>query len=186
VLRLCYLFAVRTVAAVPLYARGIASVADLLTRLRIDFIFAGGVARAAWLGGEMRSGSIDVIAVMKPEQKNQVAMMAKNRDFRVDPDQIAQSEELDLVPLTYHEIEGTIRVHVLVASNALYGTMVAKADRALLGELEVKIPPAEDMALLLAMSEDEEALRALIAAPHFDRDAYNRKLISIGLREHVI
>ncbi|HUJ13597.1 MAG TPA: hypothetical protein VL284_07360, partial [Thermoanaerobaculia bacterium] len=68
-------------------------------RLRIEWAFVGGVARAAWLGGAVDGGSIDVVALMKPEQKNQVAMMASNRGFRVDRDEIEQSEELDLVPL---------------------------------------------------------------------------------------
>lgn len=176
----------RTLRATPRYERAIAAVRDLLGRLRIDFILAGNAARAAWLGSEMTSGSVDVIGLLKAEQKNQVAMMASHRGFRVDPEQIAQSEELDLVPLNFLDPEGEVRVHVLVASNALYGTMVAAGSTVAIGDAEVKIPSAEDMALLLAMSDDEVAVRAIAASADFDRAAYNRKLISIGLKEHVL
>src|SRR5437016_3106072 len=100
-----------------LYARAIEAVHELLTKLRLDFVFTGNVARAAWLGEAVESGSIDVLALMAPEQKNSVAMMASNRGFRVDRDEVTESEELDLVPMSFDEI----RVHVLVASNALYG-----------------------------------------------------------------
>ena len=49
-----------------------------------EWIFVGGVARAAWLGGAIEGGSIDIVALMQPPQKNQVAMMASNRGFVVD------------------------------------------------------------------------------------------------------
>jgi hypothetical protein len=175
-----------TIRATPRYGRAIAAIRDLLARLRIESMFAGNVARAAWLGEEVTHGSIDVIALMKPEQKNQVAMMASNRGFRVDREQIEQSEELDLVPLNFIDDDGEVRVHVLVASNALYGTMVAAGRPAMIGDVEVKIPTAEDMALLLAMSEDDVALRRITSSSDFDRIAYNRKLVSIGLKEHVV
>ena len=90
-------------------------------------MFVGSVARAAWLGGLIDSGSIDVLGLMQPQQKNQVAMMANNRGFRVDRDEIEQTEELDLIPLTWIDEEGDVRVHVLVASNALYARMFANA-----------------------------------------------------------
>jgi len=109
------------VAASPLYEGAIAAVVDLLTRQRLDFVFAGNVARAAHLGTTVDGGSIDVIATMGPQQKNQVAMMASNRGFRVEREEIEATEELDLIPMHF---EG-VRVHVLVASNALYGRMVA-------------------------------------------------------------
>jgi len=87
-------------------------------------MFVGSVARSAWLGGLIDSGSIDVLGVMQPQQKNQVAMMASNRGFRVDRDEIDHAEELDLIPLTWID-EDDVRVHVLVASNALYARMFA-------------------------------------------------------------
>ena len=163
----------------PPYAGAIRAVADLLTRLRIDHLFAGAVARAAWLGGDVARGSIDVIALLKPEQKNQVATMASNRGFRVDRDEVEQSEELDLIPLTFEDI----RVHVLVATNALYGSMFAAAREASVDGVAIKVPSAEDAALLLALAEDEVGVRALMSLAGFDRAAYERKMTSIGLAQ---
>lgn len=163
------------------YARAIGAIADLLTRLRIDHLFAGNVARAAWLGGDVAGGSIDVIALLKPEQKNQVATMASNRGFAVDRDEIERSEELDLIPLRFDDV----RVHVLVASNALYGSMFASAREANVGDATIKVPSAEDVALLLALSEDEVGLHALTSLPSFDRKAYEQKMTSIGLGSYV-
>jgi hypothetical protein len=158
-------------------ARAISAVDELLTRLRIEHLFAGAIARAAWLGGDVGRGSVDVIALLKPEQKNQVATMAANRGFNVDRDEVERSEELDLIPLTFDGV----RVHVLVASNALYGSMFAAAREAPLGDAAIKVPSAEDLALLLALSEDEAGVRALASSPGFDRAAYERKMASIGL-----
>ncbi|HEV2721850.1 MAG TPA: hypothetical protein VG323_17655 [Thermoanaerobaculia bacterium] len=157
--------------------RAIDAVADLLTRLRIDHLFAGSVARAAWLGGDVAGGSVDVIALLKPEQKNQVVMMATNRGFRADREEIERSEELDLIPLTFDDV----RVHVLVASNALYGTMFANAREASAGDTVIKVPAAEDVALLLALSDDEVGVRAIMSSGGFDRAAYERKMFAIGL-----
>lgn len=160
----------------------VAAVDDLLTKLRIEHLFVGGVARAAWLGGVVDRGPIDVLALMQPQQKNQVAMMAANRGFRVEREEIERSEELDLVPLMFDQM----RVHVLVASNALYARMFASARAAQCGDRDVRVPAAEDLALLLMMSEDEEGVRRLAAAPEFDRFSYNEKLISIGLGALVV
>ena len=199
-----------SIAASPLYEQAIAAVADLLTRQRLAFIFAGSVARAAHLGTPIEDGSIDVIATMGPQQKNQVAMMASNRGFRVEREEIEAAEELDLIPMHFE----SVRVHVLVASNALYGRMVAEGRVAELpscqvakttaatwqpGNLatdsdnrqpttdnQIRVPKIEDLALLLQMSNDVTSLMMLIDSPEFDRDAYNRKLVSIGLRELVV
>lgn len=165
------------ISVTPPYTAAIHAVADLLTRLRIEHLFAGNVARAAWLGGDVARGSIDVIALLKPEQKNQVATMAGNRGFRVDREEIEQCEELDLIPLAFDDV----RVHVLVASNALYGSMFANAREAAVGELAIKVPSPEDAALLLALAEDEVGVRAMTAVTGFDRAAYERKMFAIGL-----
>ena len=148
-------------------------------------MFVGSVARSAWLGGLIDSGSIDVLGVMQPQQKNQVAMMASNRGFRVDRDEIDQAEELDLIPLTWID-EDDVRVHVLVASNALYARMFATARMADLHNREIRVPAAEDLALLLSMSDDRNDVRVLAASEQFDRRAFNDKLVSIGLRELVL
>src|SRR6202171_90687 len=166
------------------YQRALEAVHELLSRLRLDFLFLGNVARSAWLGGEAATGSIDVLATMGPQQKSQVAMMAANRGFRVEREEIDASEELDIIPLHFVDGESEIRVHVLVASNALYGRMVAAGVDGQLGERTLRIPTREDFALLLAMMDDEPALHALASMAEFDRNAYNDKLISIGLGAH--
>ncbi len=149
-------------------------------------MFVGSVARAAWLGGMIEDGSIDVLALMQPQQQNQVAMMANNRGFRVDRDEIEQTEELDLVPLTWVDEEGDVRVYVLVASNALYARMFATARTIELYTREIRVPAAEDLALLLSMSDELDDVRVLAAGESFDRSAFNEKLVSIGLRERVL
>src|SRR5258708_7259354 len=122
---------------------------------------------------------------MPPQQKNQVAMMASNRGFRVDSDEISQTEELDLISLTWID-ENDVRVHVLVASNALYARMFATARITELHNREIRVPSAEDTALLLSMSEEHDDVRVLAASDQFDRRAFNDKLVSIGLRELVL
>jgi hypothetical protein len=169
--------------ATPRHARAVEAVAELLSKLRIESMFVGSVARAAWLGGLVDSGSVDVLGLMQPQQMNQVAMMANNRGFRVDRAELEETEELDLIPLTWIDEEGDVRVHVLVASNALYARMFANARAVPFYEREIRVPSAEDVALLLSMSDDRDDVRALAATDSFDRRAFNEKLISIGLRE---
>jgi hypothetical protein len=169
--------------ATPRHARAIEAVAELLSKLRIESMFVGSVARAAWLGGLVDSGSIDVLGLMQPQQKNQVAMMASNRGFNVNRDEIDQAEELDLIPLNWIDEDGDVRVHVLVASNALYARMFAGARTIQFHDREIRVPSAEDVALLLSMSEDRDDVRALASTEDFDRRAFNEKLVSIGLRE---
>ncbi|HMC21178.1 MAG TPA: hypothetical protein VKL19_04995 [Thermoanaerobaculia bacterium] len=161
----------------PRYSRAIDAIHELLSKLRIEWVFVGGIARAAWLGGVVEGGSIDVVALMQPQQKGQVAMMASNRGFRVDREEIERSEELDLIPLHFDDV----RIHVLVASNALYAKMIAAAR--VVGQLKVASP--EDLALLLTLSEDSVGVQQLMSSPDFDRARYNDTLTSIGLRELV-
>ncbi|MGH9421642.1 MAG: hypothetical protein ACRD3J_16820 [Thermoanaerobaculia bacterium] len=171
--------------ATPRHARAIEAVAELLSKLRIESMFVGSVARSAWLGGLIDSGSIDVLGLMQPQQKNQVAMMASNRGFRVDRDEIDAAEELDLIPLNWVDDED-VRVHVLVASNALYARMFGTARIVELHNREIRVPSAEDVALLLSMSDERDDVRVLAASNEFDRRAFNDKLVSIGLRELVL
>ena|SRR5215208_4826 len=165
------------VRATPQYAEAIHAIAELLGKLRVESMFVGSVARSAWLGVEIGGGSIDVLALMNAPQKNQVAMMASNRGFRVEKSEIEQSEELDLVPLNFDDI----RIHVLLASNALYGRMMNNARPAQIGEREIRVAAAEDLALMLLVAEDETAMRKLMMLPEFERDAFNERLNSIGL-----
>ena len=166
------------------YDRAIHATAELLEKLRIESMFVGGVARAAWLGDAVQSGAIDVLALMNSPQRNQLAMMASNRGFRVDRTEIEQSEELDLVPLHFLDPDGDdVRVHVLLASNALYGRMVAASQETALGERTLRVPRAEDLALLLLFAEDAPTVRALAVLPEFDRARFQDRLVSIGLGE---
>lgn len=179
----------QTIRATAPHGRAIQATADLLSRLRLDFVFVGSVARSAWLDREIDRDAIDVLTLMTPEQKNQVAMMASNRGFRVDRDEVEQTAELDLVPLNFADPAGEVRVHVLVASNALYGQMVASGREARLDDRTLRVVSAEDLALLLAFSDDEESGRdreCLIGSAGFDRPSFNRKVESIGLGNLVI
>lgn len=166
------------IAASEPYQRAIDATRELLTKLRLDFMFVGEVARAAWLGGIVDAGAVDVVAIMQPQQKNQVVMMAANRGFGVEREEIEATEELDLIPLRVDQI----RVRVLVASNALYARMVADAPTM----DGLRVPTAEDLALLLALSDEHDVVRRLAAREGFDRARYNDKLTAIGLRELVV
>lgn len=166
------------------HTRAIHSTAELLAKLRVESVFVGSVARAAWLGDPIEGGSIDALALMNAPQKNQLAMMASNRGYRVERDEIEQSVELDLVPLNFVDEEGDVRVHVLLASNALYGRMVAAAVD--VPRVALRVPRAEDFALLLMMSDDEEAVKRMTAVPDFDRAAFDDRLIAIGLGAQVV
>jgi hypothetical protein len=172
---------VLTLRADRSHSEAILATSELLTRQRLEFAFVGSVARAVWLEQEVSIGAVDVLAIMQPQQKNQVAMMASNRGFRVDRDEIEQSEELDLVPLHFGEGEADVRVHVLLASNALYARMVVAAVTLSFQSISIRVPTAEDFALLSSVGEDEEAVRRLVSREDFDRTAYNEKLVSIGL-----
>ena len=163
------------------YQRAILATAELLSKLRIDAMFVGGVARSAWLGGDVAGGAVDVLALMNAPQKNQLAMMAANRGFRVDREEIEQTDELDLVPLNFVDDEGEVRVHVLLATNALYGRMVAAGQTTTIDDREIKVPRAEDLALLLLFAEDEVTVRRLATLPEFNRAGFQERLVSIGL-----
>jgi len=198
---------VHAIVADPRHATVIRAVVDLLSRLRLDHAFVGSVARAAHCGDPIAAGAIDVVVTMGPQQKSQLAMMAKNNGFDVERDEVDAAEELDLVPMRFE----STRVHFLVASNALYGRMVADGVETVLRgggrprppargveprvprgradegvrphdeDVTLKVPRLEDFALLLQMSNDVEALMSIVDSPQFDRARYNAKLSAIGL-----
>ena len=114
---------------------------------------------------------------MKPEQKNQVAMMASHHGFHIDRDEVEQSEELDLIPLHFDDV----RIHVLVATNALYAKMI-NAARVV---NDVRVASPEDLALLLTLSEDTAGVRQLMSDAAFDRARFDETLASIGLRSAI-
>ena len=164
------------------HVAAIDAVAELLSRLRLDFAFVGGAARSAWLGSIFDRGPVDVLALMKPEQKDQIAMMANNRGFTVRREEIESTEEMDVIPMRFNDT----RVHVLVASNALYGRMIAAATPVSFGEREVRVANAEDMAVLAIVGDDDETADALTSLPAFDHEGLRKKLMSIGLGGVVI
>jgi hypothetical protein len=168
---------VQSIRADETRGAAIDAIADLLTRLRLDFAFVAGAARSAWLGSIFDRGPVDVLALMKPEQKDQVAMMANNRGFDVSRQEIESTDEMDVIPLRF---KGT-RVHVLVASNALYGRMIASATPATVNDREVRVANAEDMAVLAIVGDDDETADALVSLPSFDHERLRKKLMSIGL-----
>ena len=170
-----------SIRATPRYARALNATAELLEKLRIDAMYVGSVASAAWLDGEVSSGAIDLLALMNSPQRGQLAMMAANRGFRVSREEIEQSEELDLVPLNYTDVDGDVRVHVLLATNALYARMFAAGKPAELGERAVRVAAPEDLALMLLMADDDDTVKALTALPEFNREAFRERLASIGL-----
>ena len=187
------------IRATARYSRAIHATAELLGKLKMDSMFVGGVARAAWLDVELGGGAVDVLAVMTAQQKGQIAMMAANRGFRVERDELDATEELDLIPLNWVDPDGEVRVHVLMASNALYGRMVSAGISTELDDtwrtgnpagppgqagspvLHLKIPRAEDLALMLLMADDQEAMQHLTSLPEFDLQAFRERLTSIGL-----
>lgn len=176
-----FVAAVQTLLANARYTRAIDAVAELLARLRVDAIFVGNIARAAWLGGEVESGTIDVLVLMAEPQKNQLAMMASNRGFRVEREELQAADELDLVPIGFRDDEGEVRVFVLLATNALYAKMVTAGRETMFGERLLRVPAPEDLALMLMMAEDDGTLRSLTELPEFDLAAFRERLTSIGL-----
>ena len=180
--RVCYLSRLMpAIRATPRYARALTATAELLETLRVDVMYVGNVAVVAWLDGEVGSGAIDVLALMNAPQRGQLAMMAANRGFRVEREELEQSEELDLVPLNFVDAEGDVRVHVLLATNALYARMFANSWTELFGERPLKVPAPEDLALMMLMGEDQETVKRLTALPEFNREAFRDRMASIGL-----
>lgn len=181
--------AVHTIHAAPRMERALDATAELLSKLRLDAVFVGSVARAAWLGTPVDGGPVDVLALMGPQQRNQLAMMANNRGFIVDRDELEAAEELDVIPVKYADDEGGVRVHVLIGSNALYGRMVASGVITEFGERQLKVPAVEDFALLVMMGDDEQSrsqFAELTKLPAFRRDAFNERVVSIGLGERAL
>lgn len=170
------------VDASPAHAAAIRAISELLNTLKLQSAFVGDVALAAWLGKPVGSGSVDVLAVLTPERMRQVPMMASHRGFSVNSAEIERSEELDLIPLRYDNV----RIHVLMATNALYGKMVQGSVEAQIDDATLRIVGAEDLALLLVMAEDEAALQELVAKSGVDVGALNRRLISIGLAKRTL
>ena len=164
------------------------AIEELLTKLQIPHAFVGEIALASWLGRPAASGSVDVLALLTPDRSRQVPMMASHRGFLVDENELEETRELDLIPMRFDHPAGTPRVHVLMATNALYSKMLNRSREAELGDDMIPVVHPEDLGLMLSMQEAHETLQALVGAAGevFDRDRFNQTLVSIGLPQRVL
>lgn len=155
----------------------------LLTKLQIPHAFVGEVALAAWLSRSAAAGSVDVLALLTPDRSRQVPMMASNRGFLVDERELEETRELDLIPMRFAHERGNPRVHVLMATNALYSRMLKRAAEAELGDDLIPVASAEDLGLMLAMQDARETLDSLVVAAgnRFDVGRFNETLVSLGI-----
>ena len=172
------------IEAARAYERAIFATSSLLGRLRLQYAFVGGIAESAWLGSTVKSGSVDVVAVVSPEQREMIPRMAANNGFKVDDEALEATRELDLVPLSFVDDGVEIPVYVLFATNALYGLMIRDAVDTALGGGELRVVSPEDLATLLAVDDAEEAQRKLSKLKirkGFDIDRFEKRVRSIGL-----
>lgn len=144
-----------------------------------------------WLGEPFVEGSVDVLGLMAPQSVPQVPMMASNRGFIVDRDEVEATAELDLIPLGVAFEGEVVRCHVLIASNALYASMMNRAIETSLGERTLRVIDAEDLGLMLLLADEEkgsDSVKRLIAAAgaSFDLDRWQQRLASIGISRTVL
>ncbi len=164
-----------------------AAAGALFGELGAGCALVGDLAVRAWLGEDVPpQGSVDVLGMVHTERSRQISKAAPGHGFRVEPEEAERAEELDLLPMTWTAGERAVRVHVLFASNALYGRMVRDAVPVTTPGAPLKAIAAEDLALLLLMSDAAEASSTvaklrLKLGEAFDLDGLNRKLVSIGL-----
>ncbi len=166
----------------------IGAVVSLLAKFKVDCAFVGQVAESAWLDKPVEKGSVDVLAVIGPDRRQQIPMMAMAHDrcFQVDKDAVEAARELDLIPMSYSAESRTIPIHILFASNALYSIMIRDAVETTMGDQPLKVVRAEDLALLLVVDESEEAVgkvKSIVekSGASFDVDGFNERLASLGL-----
>jgi hypothetical protein len=166
--------------------------AAMLATLRMDHAIVGDLALHAWLEEDVpAAGSVDLLGMVQTERAGQIPRIAPDHGFHVDPAQAAEAEELDLLPMTWRGGEREVKVHLLFATNALYGRMVRESVAVAGEESELKVIRAEDLALLLLVSDEPEALAAIARlrlklGPALDVEGLNRKLVSIGLSGKVL
>lgn len=168
------------------------ALAALFGELRMDYAFVGEIALHVWLGRQIDpAGPIDVLALVQTDRSRQISKMAPDQGFRIDAAEAERAEELDLLPMTWLGAETPVRVHVLFASNALYGRMVRDGAPVSTPGAPAKVVAAEDLGLLLLVSDvphaPEMVTRLRLAlGEEFDLEGLNRKLVSIGLQGKVL
>lgn len=159
------------------------AISEILARQQVTHAFVGEIAVGAWTGRRVETGAVDLLALVSPDRCQQIPTMASHRGFAVDPADVDAARELDLIPMRWGGPAGP-RVHVLMATNALYAKMLLRVAEAKLGEATVPVVHAEDLALMLVLSDrddvsvDELAIRAGDA---FDRARFDETLRTIGL-----
>lgn len=165
------------------------AIGDILARQQVTHAFVGEVAIGAWTGARIDRGAVDVLALVAPDSRQQIPMMASHRGFTVDAAEVEAARELDLIPMRHGDGPDATRVHVLLASNALYSKMLGRAVSASAGDAEIPVVHAEDLAIMLSLSDraDVGAIDlAAFAGEAFDVDRFNTTLRSIGLGGKVI
>ncbi|HVT05689.1 MAG TPA: hypothetical protein VHL58_20215 [Thermoanaerobaculia bacterium] len=170
--------------ASPRYQAPILALIELLGKLRLDYCFVGRVAKALWLGEQVSDGAVDVLVLVTPDRSAQLPMMAGNRGFLVDRQEVEAAGELDLIPMRFPDPEAPIRIHALMASNALYSRMLAGSITAELEGVPVKIIAPEDLVVLMLVEEERrEIIDSVIdrAGEKVNVTRLNEKLTSIGL-----
>jgi len=169
----------------PEHRRAAAILDELMEQVKIDYAFVGSIALNAWLDVPV-AGSLDLLALISPERGSQLPMMATQRGFRVDREEMEAVKELDLLPMHF-EGEQEIRVNVLMATNALYSNMIARRREVSINDdRTVWIIAPADLALLLRVAEDETSAGQFTnllerQASEVDVEKFNRNLRSIGL-----
>lgn len=179
------------IEASPPYVQAISSLASLFGRLEIGAAFVGEVALCAWLGRPLASGSIDVLVLIAADGGRDFLREAEAEGFRSDAEEIDAARELDLIPLHFDSSSGSLRIHLLMASNALYARMIRNAVEVRCSEWYVDVVAAEELALLLTMTDDERSARLReelleVTETRFDRQGFNDRLVSIGLGGRVL
>lgn len=159
--------------------------AALLRQVEAPYAFVGDVALNAWLDRPHNGHTVDVVTLLGDRPTSLLAA-AGEAGLTFDEREIARCEELDLIPLRFDGRSDSVRIHLLLATNALYGRMIQSAVE---GEVEgtwVRVVSAEDLALLLSISGTEESARSLeelTTAPgvNFDHERFRRMLTMIGI-----
>jgi hypothetical protein len=169
-------------------AAAVAAVWDFLSSLGLGSAFVGRIAMAGWTGGRVSEGTVDVLTLLTPERSAQIPQNAAAFGFGFDREALEATAELDLIPLDFAHGASSVRVHLLMATNALYGRMIRDARDAIVGRTSAKIVAAEDLAFLLTMADDDAARDRVIEAAggEFDTGRFNARLVAIGLPAKVI
>ncbi len=172
------------------FAAATAATLGLLAHLKIDHALVGAAAASVWIEEMAEDESVDVLGLLSPERMQQVPMMAANRGFKVDPEAVERTRELDLIPMVWPSDGSEVKIHVLVAMNALYSLMIRDAVDAKLGDQTVRVVRRSDYAVLLLVDDRPEAMKRLgdlVASMDDDEiEGLNAKLETIGLGSRAV